>query len=49
MFEHQGKHLRSVFTMELAFIFFKLVYDCPQPTNITGASDMYTMDSAAPT
>lgn len=32
-------HLRSVLTMDLTLSFFRSVYDCPQPTNMTGAPD----------
>lgn len=42
-------YFRSVFTMDFTFSFFRSVYDCPHPTNITGAPDIYTIDSAAPT
>lgn len=42
-------HLRSVLTMDLTLSFLRSVYDCPQPTNMTGAPDMYTIDNAAPT
>ena len=35
--------------MDLTSSFLRSVYDCPQPTNMTGDADMYTIDSAAPT
>ncbi|KAL4566989.1 hypothetical protein LXL04_022559 [Taraxacum kok-saghyz] len=33
-------HLSRVLTMDLTFSFFRSVYDCPHPTNITGAPDI---------
>lgn len=42
-------HFSSVLTIDLTLSFFRSVYDWPQPTNMTGAPDMYTIDNAAPT
>ena len=39
----------SILTTDLTLSFFKSVYVCPHPTNITGAPEVYTMESAAPT
>jgi len=33
-------HLRRVLTIDLTLSFLRSVYDCPQPTNMTGAPDM---------
>lgn len=35
--------------MDLTLSFLRSVYDCPQPTNITGDPEMYTIERAAPT